>query len=63
MKEGQWLVLHNCVGGETFIQVFRIRNPNEGIHAGNLEFYKGTFGTEEEAQECADRLNREEEGG
>ena len=59
--KGKWKVMHNYAGGETFIQVSRVKNLNEVVHAGNLEFYRGTFKTDEEAQEVADRLNSEEE--
>lgn len=54
---GRWRVMHNYAGGETFIRVYRVRNTAEVVHAGNVEFYPGTFATDEEAQAVADRLN------
>ena len=60
--KSKWKIMHNNVGGEKWIQVYRIRDIGQVMHAGNIETYPGTFATDEEAQAKADELNTEESG-
>ena len=57
----EWKVLRNPVGGEFLYQVYRIKNPKEPMHSGNIETSGEIYKTEAEAQAVADRLNRENE--
>lgn len=57
----EWKVLSNPVAGEYVYQVYKIKDPTEPMHAGNV-LTKGTpFDSEKEAQEYADRINRDTE--
>ena len=57
----EWKVMSNPVGGEFIYQVYRIRDPREPMHSGNIETTGKIYDTEEEAQAAADQLNRETE--
>lgn len=57
----EWKVAHNYAGGERCYQVYRIRNPREPMHAGNIVTDGRIYNTEEEAQKAADRLNAEQD--
>lgn len=61
--KSKWKIMHNWAGGEPFIQVARVKDIGQVVHAGNLEFYPGTFATDEEAQKKAEELNAKEETG
>lgn len=56
----KWKVLSNPVGGEMVYQVYRIRNPKEPMHAGNIQTSGGLFDSEEEAERYAAKLNEGE---
>ena len=54
----KWHVLKNPIGGVGYIwQVYRIRNPKEPMHAGNIETDGKVYESEEAAQAAADWLN------
>ena len=53
----EWKVLSNPVGGEYIYQVYRIRNPKEPMHAGNIQTKGPVFDSEEEAERYAEELN------
>ena len=57
--KSEWKVLKNPVGDKYLYQVYRIMNSAEPMHSGNIET-NGTFETEREAEEAADRLNGKE---
>jgi hypothetical protein len=59
--KGKWKVSHNYAGGETFIQVYRLRDVQKVDHSGNREYASIIFETDEEAQAFADYLNAEGE--
>lgn len=55
-----WEVMSNPVSGGKYVyQVYKIRNPREPMHSGNI-ITRGVFDTEEEAEKRARELNREE---
>lgn len=53
----EWKVMKNPVGDSFIYQVYRIRNPKEPMHAGNIVTTGKIYDTEREAQQEADRLN------
>ena len=55
----EWKVMKNPVGDGYVYQVYRIRNPKEPTHSGNIQT-NGTFRTEKEAEDWAAVLNEEE---
>ena len=55
-----WKVLSNPVGDEFVYQVYRIRDPRQPMHSGNIETTGTIYHDEAAAQAEADRLNREE---
>lgn len=59
--KSEWRVLKNPVGDKYLYQVYRIRNPKEPMHSGNIET-NGMFETEREAEAWAEVLNDEESG-
>ena len=56
----EWKVLKNPVGDGYIYQVYRIRNPKEPMHSGNIQT-NGTFRTEKEAEDWAAVLNEGED--
>lgn len=56
-----WKVLSNPVGGKYIYQVYRIRDPRQPMHSGNIETTGTVYSCEADAQAEADRLNQEEE--
>lgn len=54
-----WKVLSNPVGGTYIYQVYRIRDPRQPMHSGNIETTGKVYHVEADAQAEADRLNRE----
>lgn len=57
--KSEWKVLKNPVGDGYIYQVYRILNPKEPMHSGNIQT-NGTFRTEKEAEDWAAVLNEEE---
>lgn len=55
-----WNVLSNPVGGKFIYQVYRIVDPRQPMHSGNIETTGTVYDAEADAQAEADRLNREE---
>lgn len=55
-----WKVLSNPVGGKFIYQVYRIVDPRQPMHSGNIETTGTIYDTDSAAQAEADRLNREE---
>lgn len=53
----EWKVLSNPIGGEYVYQVYRIRNPKEPMHSGNIQTRGPAFDSQEEAQAYADAIN------
>lgn len=53
----EWKVLSNPIGGEYVYQVYRIRNPKEPMHSGNIQTRGPVFDSQEEAQAYADAIN------
>lgn len=56
----KWQVSSQYINGEKIFQVYRRRDVNEVDHAGNREYFDGTFDNKAAAQAVADKLN---EGG
>ena len=59
----EWKVMKNLVGDRIIYQAYRIINPNEPMHAGNIETTGKFYYTESEAQQEADRMNAEAAAG
>ena len=59
--KSEWRISHNHSCGETFIQVYRLRDASGVDHQGNREYWPKIFDTDEGAQAVVDRLNKEEE--
>lgn len=55
----EWKVMKNPVGDGFIYQVYRIRDPKEPMHAGNIVTTGKIYDTESEAQQEADRMNAE----
>lgn len=55
----EWKVMKNPVGDSFIYQVYRIRDPKEPMHAGNIVTTGKIYDTESEAQQEADRMNAE----
>ena len=55
----EWKVTTNYIGRDVY-QVQRIKDTNKTIHSGNVEYSGGIFDTYQEAQEYADKLNKEQ---
>lgn len=51
-----WKVFKNPMIG---YEVGRVIDESKPIHSGNIEYYGSTFLTKADAQEVADRLNKE----
>ena len=54
-----WNVLSNPVGGNFIYQVYRIVDPRQPMHSGNIETTGTIYDAEADAQAAADRLNKE----
>ena len=53
-----WKVMKNPIGPNEYIyQVYRIKRPNEPMHAGNIQTTGKIYYSEEEAQAKANRMN------
>lgn len=48
--QGPWTVVSNIIGGKKMYAVARIRNINETLHSGNIEYY-GAYGESKVAAE------------
>lgn len=59
----EWKVMKNPVGDSFIYQVYRIRNPKEPMHAGNIVTTGKIYDTESEAQQDADKMNAEAAAG
>ena len=59
--KSEWKTTSNYIG-KTIYSVFRIKNINEVVHAGNVEYYDENlwFDTREEAEALAKSLNEQE---
>lgn len=57
LMRSKWKITWQRVGNTDIYQVYRIRNINAIDHAGNREYFPGTFDNEAAAQAVADRLN------
>ena len=55
--KGKWKVIHNPMAGYIVARVRDIDNP---VHSGNLEYYGEYSGNKAELQAIADKLNSEE---
>lgn len=55
----EWKVMKNPVGDSFIYQVYRIRDPKEPMHAGNIVTTGKIYDTESEARQDADRVNEE----
>jgi hypothetical protein len=55
-----WNVLSNPVGGKYIYQVYRIVDPRQPMHSGNIETTGTIYDAEADALAEADRLNKEE---
>ena len=55
----KWKAMKNPVGDGYIWQVYRIRNPREPMHAGNIETDGKVYDTEAEAEAAAAALNGE----
>lgn len=53
----KWTVTSNFINGQYMYAVCRIKNPNEIVHSGNLEFATGYIESKEEAERIAKNLN------
>ena len=53
-----WKVTTNCIDGEFMYAVCRIKNPNEPMHSGNLEFATSYMTNKQEAERIAENLNK-----
>ncbi|NLN03861.1 MAG: hypothetical protein GX166_03440 [Clostridiaceae bacterium] len=56
--KSEWKTTSNYIG-KTIYSVFRIKNVNEVVHTGNVEYYDKDlwFDTREEAEALAQKLN------
>ena len=59
--KSEWKTTSNYIG-KTIYSVFRIKNVNEVVHTGNVEYYDENlwFDTREEAEALAKSLNEQE---
>lgn len=55
----KWQISWQRIGYEDIYQVYRLRDINAIDHAGNREYFSGTFDNEAAAQAVADKLNGE----
>lgn len=55
--KSKWHISSQYINGEKIFQVYRLRDGNEVDHAGNREYFGGTFDNEAAAQAVADKLN------
>ena len=55
--KSEWKISHCHTCGETFIQVYRLRDVNGVDHQGNREYLSKIFDTDEEAQAVVDIMN------
>ena len=55
--KGKWKVIYNPMGGYIVARVRDIDNP---VHSGNLEYYGEYSDNKAELQAIADKLNSEE---
>lgn len=55
----EWKGMKNLVGDRIIYQAYRIINPNEPMHAGNVVTNGKIYDTDSEARKEADRLNEE----
>ena len=53
----EWFVMKNPMAGYI---VARVKNPNEVVHSGNLEYYGNYMDDKAECQRIADELNGKE---
>ena len=58
--KGKWKVIRNPMGGYI---VARVKNTEEIVHSGNLEYYGEYSDDKSERQAVADKLNAKEEEG
>lgn len=59
--KSEWRVSINPIGPDEYLyQVYRLRDVDAVDHSGNREIYKA-YDTEAEAQQCAQRMNIEED--
>lgn len=57
--KSKWQITGQRVGNTDIYQVYRLRDINAIDHAGNREYFSGTFDNEVAAQAVADKLNGE----
>lgn len=57
--ESEWRVTRNYIGKSVY-GVYRLKDINAVDHSGNRELAGGYVDSREEAQQLADKLNREE---
>ena len=54
----EWKVTTNIIGGKKFYAVYRIKNPNEPLHSGNIEYATEYMEDCTKANNIAEKLNK-----
>lgn len=61
--KSQWKVTSNIIGETKMYAVYRVRNINEVLHSGNMEFATNYMFNKDDALRIVERLNKGEKDG